>query len=239
MRGLLFALVFAISGVVSVSAQFATAQDSPEKAPRILAIGDSLMAWHMAGGRSIADAVSNSLNEPVINHAISGAFMVYDLPFMGALGLRISAQFRQAKSGEFDWVLITGGGNDLWLGCGCNRCDKRMRRMISSDGMSGKIPTFIDRVRATGAKVIYLGYLRSPGFGSAIEACRDEGDEFESRIELMTKSKSDVYFLSNADLVPFGDTSFHALDRIHPSVKGSAAIGERAAELIRKLDKTR
>jgi hypothetical protein len=35
-----------------------------------------------------------------------------------------------------------------------------------------------------------------------------------------------------ADLVPYGDMSFHQLDMIHPSFKGSAAIAARVVETI-------
>lgn len=48
-----------------------------------------------------------------------------------------------------------------------------------------------------------------------------------------------VHFLSNADLVPHGDKSFHAFDMIHPSIKGSKAIAARVVDLIRREDKGR
>jgi lysophospholipase L1-like esterase len=92
------------------------------------------------------------------------------------------------------------------------------------------------RLRRTGAKVIWLGYLRSPGFGSPIEGCKDEGDELEARIARMAGLVDGIYFVSNADLVPHGDTSFHGLDRIHPSPKGAQAIAARAADFIRRVN---
>jgi lysophospholipase L1-like esterase len=42
-----------------------------------------------------------------------------------------------------------------------------------------------------------------------------------------------VFFLPMSDLVPNGDRSYHALDLVHPSAKGSAAIGARIAGMIR------
>ncbi|MFD1509232.1 SGNH/GDSL hydrolase family protein [Lacimonas salitolerans] len=203
---------------------------------RIIAIGDSLMAWNTLAGRSIPQIVAGALKEPVETRAVSGAHVIYNLPMTGAMGMRISAQFGKDSP---DWVLVTGGGNDLWLGCGCSRCHRRMDRMVSPDGRKGAVPDLMRRIRATGAQVIYIGYLRSPGWTSIIDGCRDEGDAFEARLNVMARQIDGVHFLSNADLVPHGDTSFHAPDGIHPSIKGSTAIGQRVAALIRKLDARR
>jgi len=74
--------------------------------------------------------------------------------------------------------------------------------------------------------------LRSPGRGSPIEHCRNEGDMLEARIARMSAGDPGVHFVSIADLVPFGDLSFHAADRIHPSAKASAAIAGRVAAII-------
>jgi hypothetical protein len=107
-----------------------------------------------------------------------------------------------------------------------------MDRLISEDGRKGVIPGFVSKLRQDGAKVLYVGYLRSPGVGSPIEYCRDDGNELESRISQLAGLDAGVHFLSLADLVPNGDRSYHAIDMIHPSVKGSAEIGKRIAAVI-------
>ncbi|MEQ9694417.1 SGNH/GDSL hydrolase family protein [Shimia sp. SDUM112013] len=203
---------------------------------RILAIGDSLMAWHGISARSIAHNVARELEEPVLNNSVSGARIVYKLPLTGAFGMRIGNQLTR---GDWDWVIMNGGGNDLWLGCGCVSCDKRMRKMISPDGRRGEIPRLVDTARKAGSKVVYIGYLRSPGVGSMIDACRDDGDALEARISKLAEILPDVYFVSLADLVPYGDRSFHGVDMIHPSLKASREIGKRVADVIRENDPTR
>jgi lysophospholipase L1-like esterase len=40
-------------------------------------------------------------------------------------------------------------------------------------------------------------------------------------------------------LVPHGDRSYHTLDLIHPSAKGSTEIGKHVAEIIRKTEAKR
>ncbi|TNF64757.1 MAG: SGNH/GDSL hydrolase family protein [Rhodobacteraceae bacterium] len=192
-------------------------------------MGDSLMASHSSAKASVSHGVEARLGEPVVDRSVSGARMINALPISSALGMRISEQF---TPGRWDWVILNGGGNDLWLGCGCMACDRRMTRMISPDGREGDIVRLVDRLRATGARVIYVGYLRSPGQGSPIEHCRDEGDELEARIARMAAADGGVHFLSLKDMVPHGDLSYHAPDRIHPSPKASRAIAERIARII-------
>jgi len=210
--------------------------ESESETSRILALGDSMMAWHAISNSSIADAMSEILGEPVDNRAIGGARIIYGLPVTGAIGMKISKQYRGEDA---DWVVINGGGNDLWLGCGCGKCDRKMARMIAPNGQSGEIPRLVWRIRETGARVIYLGYLRSPGVDSVIDACRELGDEFETRIARMVRAMDGVYFLDVSNLVPDGDRSFHGVDMIHPSKKASRVIGHKLAEVIRMVDETR
>lgn len=205
-----------------------------EKPARILAMGDSMLAWNSAGRGSVSHSVEKHLGEAVIDRSVSGARILYALPVSGSLGLRISSQFLE---GDWDWVILNGGGNDLWLGCGCNRCDHQIERLISQDATKGHVPALVRKIRQTKAKVIYLGYLRTPGRESPIEACTEIGDTFENRLSQMAKRDSGVFFVSNRDLVPYGDLSFHSLDRIHPSAKGSFAIGARAARVIVQNDR--
>ncbi|MBE1285916.1 MAG: SGNH/GDSL hydrolase family protein [Rhodobacteraceae bacterium] len=192
-------------------------------------MGDSLIASHAISGRAIADVIEKSLGEPVVDRSVLGARMIYKLPVTGSAGLSIPKQYRD---GDWDWVVLNGGGNDLWLGCGCFICDGKMNKLISEDGLKGAIPGMLNKLRKSGAKVIYVGYLRSPGLGSPIEHCKDEGDELERRIARLAAVDSGVFYLSNQDLVPHGDRSYHALDMIHPSIKASTAIGQRVAQII-------
>lgn len=107
-----------------------------------------------------------------------------------------------------------------------------MNQLITEDGSSGKITALVRKLRATGAQVVYVGYLRSPGLGSPIEGCKNEGDELERRIALLADADNGIHFLSIADMVPYGDRSYHGLDMVHPSTKASKAIASRIAKLI-------
>ncbi len=204
---------------------------------RILALGDSLMAMHTLSGQSIADHLRHALGAQVVNRSVPAAHMVYRLPITGSLGMSIPAQFRKRDSG-WDWVVMTGGGNDLWLGCQCSRCDRRIDKMISADGTRGEIPQLFARIQKTGAQVVYVGYLRSPGIRTPIEHCKDEGDELEARIARLAARVPGVHYVSLHDLVPPGDTSYFAIDGIHPSMKASREIAGRVATLMTEYGTT-
>ncbi|WP_227271331.1 SGNH/GDSL hydrolase family protein [Roseobacter weihaiensis] len=201
-----------------------------DQSARILTMGDSMLAWHGNSDGAVSDVVEDILGEPVVDRSVVGARVFYSLPISGAMGMNISKQYRP---GAWEWVILNGGGNDLWFGCGCRACDEKMSRMISPDGNTGTVPELVSSIRRTGARVIYVGYLRSPGVGSMIEHCREEGDEFERRIAQMAAADPGVHFVSLADLVPHGDRSYHSFDMIHPSTKASRKIAQRIAAVIR------
>tara|TARA_R110002072_G_scaffold108642_1_gene235528 strand:- start:2574 stop:3257 length:684 start_codon:yes stop_codon:yes gene_type:complete len=206
-----------------------TAPAAAERPMRVLVMGDSFMTSNRFARKSFSHVLSSLLQTNVKSKAVIGARHLYALPITGSLGMNISKQY---IPGKWDYVVMNGGGNDLWLGCGCGKCTRKMEKLISSDGRKGAIPRSVARARRDGAKVIYVGYLRSPGRGSPIEACKPLGDKLEARISNLAALDSGITFVSLADMVPYGDASFHALDMIHPSAKGSAAAAKRVVSAM-------
>lgn len=196
---------------------------------RILVVGDSMLATGRISDAAVSDAMEQTLRETVVDRSTIGARFQYALPISGAAGLNITKQY---VPGNWDWVVVNGGGNDLWLGCGCMICDAKIDRLISEDGMKGTIPGFLSDLRQTGAKVIFVGYMRSPGRTSPIEHCKDEGAKLETRIARLAAKDAGLIYLSLEDLVPHGDGSYHGIDMVHPSFKGSKAIGQIIANVI-------
>lgn len=204
--------------------------------PSILIMGDSMLASNSGVNKAVGDVLETELGQEVIDRSVTGARYFYFLPITGAAGLRIPAQYRQA---DWDWIVMNGGGNDLLFGCGCGFCAGMLDRLVSADGRAGEIPKFVNSIRQTGARVIYLGYLRNPGTFTPIKGCRTAGDELDRRLAKMATFDKGVTFVPLADLVPKGAWDYHQLDRIHPSVKGSAAIAKRVADVIRAAPKAR
>lgn len=221
-----FLLIFSLASIV-LSACSENLSESERS--RILTMGDSLFSSNAFSGHSVSDAVEESLGETVLDRSVMGASVLYGLPISGAMGMKIEKQY---TPGKWDWIILNGGGNDLLFGCGCGQCTRKINRLISEGGEYGAIPGLVAYLRNTGAKVIYVGYLRSPGVGSPIESCKNDGDELEGRIAKMAAADSGVYFLSLTEMVPYGDRSFHKADMIHPSVKASKEIGRRIAKII-------
>ncbi len=220
--------VLAVLAVLMLANCGETVTGGPDQ--RILLMGDSMMAFNRSSGNSVADAVEEELGEQVVDRSVSGARYFYLLPISGSAGLKIEKQYRP---GPWSWIILNGGGNDLWFGCGCNKCQVDMSLMIAPDGGMGSIPSEVARLRRTGARVIYVGYLRSPGVGSIIEHCKDDGDEFERRLQAMAARDDGIYFVPVGDMVPYGDRSYHSFDMIHPSAKGSAEIARRISVVIK------
>ncbi len=207
-------------------------QDMPSRHPdaKIIAVGDSLMAWNATSGSSIPDIVADSIGAPVVDRTVSAAWLQTQYDAQGRAQTGVQAQFVE---GNWDWAIVNGGGNDLMLGCGCSRCDAVLDNMISEDGNRGQIPNFLRRIRTTGTRVIYVGYLRSPELCTPIEHCKAEGDEFEARIARLAQQDEGIIFVSSQDVARPGDASYFSFDLIHPSRKSSRIIGERVAEVIK------
>jgi hypothetical protein len=207
---------------------------SPAQAevPRVLVMGDSLMAINRLFGSSVAQSLSKQVGNPVQDNSALGARYFFSLPLLDIAGMDIRSQF---NGGPWDYVVMNGGGNDLLFGCGCGKCTLTLNRLISWDGMKGTIPNFVAKLRATGARVIYTGYLRTPGLISPVESCGPLGDEMDRRLALMASRDQGITFMPMSDLVTRdGDRSYHGFDLIHPSVKGSRAIAARIAAVITK-----
>ncbi|WP_120636130.1 SGNH/GDSL hydrolase family protein [Ruegeria sp. EL01] len=207
-------------------------QEAPSSQPnaKIIAVGDSLMAWNSTSGSSIPDVVEKNIGSAVIDRTVSAAWLQTQFDTDGHPETGVQAQFVE---GDWKWAIVNGGGNDLMLGCGCARCDAVLDRMISADGQSGQIPQFLRRIRDGGTQVIYVGYLRSPKLLTPIEHCKAEGDEFEARIARLAQQEQGITFVSNHDVARAGDASYFSFDLIHPSRKSSRIIGERVAKVIK------
>jgi len=225
----MFTDIFRFAACLAVALVFSAPLQASDNQQRILMMGDSLLASNRNGNRAVSNFLAEALPVSVTDKSVVGAKVIHHLPITGLVGFSIKQQYRK---GDWDWVVLNGGGNDLLFGCGCHFCNRKIDRLVSRSGQRGEIPNLIRKLRQTGARVIYVGYLRSPGLGSPIESCKDEGDELESRINAFAETDAGVHFLSLTEMVPHGDRSYHGLDMIHPSAKASREIALRVARLI-------
>lgn len=212
-----------------------TARDTvPPTGARALAIGDSVLAWNGFGGNAIPDVVARATGIPFANLSASGARISHSSDQARAKGGDIAAQF---PGGTWDWVLLNGGANDLLFECGCKRCEGGLNRLIAADGRAGEIPALVARIRATGARVMLLGYYDGNARPNFFSGCGEIVDRLNERLERLAQARGGVFYVSAGDVIDPGDPGHWAVDRVHPSRRGSALIGAHVAARICAVDR--
>ena len=209
--------------------------DSGETAS-ILAVGDSIMAMNGQICQGVAGHAGLDLSRYVEDHSVGGRRLDHpdsDDDIMG-----------QYEPGPWEWVIMTGGGNDMLQECGCNvdghdeqGCWDTLDSLLDPEAGTGEILDFLAMVRddeANAATVLLLGYYDFTEHSVAnFDGCNAYLPELNARYEALAEQEDDLVFLSTAELM---DLEAHPerifIDGIHPSVEGSAALGTLVAETI-------
>lgn len=190
----------------------------------LFAVGDSVMEWNVDEGQSIPEVAAQRAGLGVVNAAISGAMVLDD----GEEGIP-----RQYQSGDWSWVIVEGGANDIGPdGCGCGQCIAVVDQLMSSDGNSGALVDLLAQIEGDGNRAVLAGYYRVPDNAPEYTDCAEEMDELNARFQAYASTREDVIYVSMGDAMDPGDPSFYAEDLIHPSVKGSQAVGTLIGEAI-------
>lgn len=199
---------------------------------RITMLGDSVLAWNRPSNRSVGDVLATEYGAPVVNFSIVASRITQPNPVMQLTRMQIPNQFDDRRN---DWIVVNGGANDLYFECLCLRCETTINQLTNVDG-GGEIPDFLTRLRDTGAKVMYVGYHRTGGFGSAYDRCGDELNVVESRVRSFADATTGVYFADMRRVFPPRSKPHYDWDNIHPSPLGSATIAKRLAMLMQDID---
>lgn len=209
----------------------ACAAPAPPSGDAVLAIGDSVMAWN--GGQGIPEAVGAGLNRPVIDNAQSAAHLTHPNGTAGALGFDITRQF---QGGDWDWVILTGGGNDLRGRCQTSEEPQVLNGLIGPD-LTGDIPMLVARIRATGAKVGFVGYYDgAEAAATGFTSCQGAFDTINARMTQLAARDAGVLFFDSGDVIDTADRGLYARDLIHPSPRGSAVIGSALAAAMLRFE---
>ncbi|WP_179378934.1 SGNH/GDSL hydrolase family protein [Jannaschia marina] len=197
----------------------------------VLAIGDSVMAWN--GRAGIPEAVAATLDRPVVDGAQSGAHLTHPRAAARALGFDITQQF---EGGGWDWVILTGGGNDLRGQCKTPAEAGILAGLIDAD-LTGDIPTLIARIRATGAKVGFVGYYDgADAEPTGFSPCQGAFDTINARMTRLAARDRGLLFFDAGDVIETADTGLYDRDLIHPSRRGSAVIGTALAQAMLRFE---
>lgn len=194
---------------------------------RVLAIGDSILAWHKWTGRDVPSVMGALLGARVENDAVAGARFSNTSGFGRAAGFDVRAQFRP---GPWDIVLINGGANDLLSDCRCRACDAVLDVLIAPD-LGGEVATFLAEVLASRVEVIWMGYYASARSGQ-FRGCRPYLVEYDARLARLAAQTPGLTFLDSEAAVDRRDRSHFAIDGIHPSPTGAQRIGTYLAQSV-------
>lgn len=192
---------------------------------RILAVGDSLMAWHKWTGRDIPNVMATRLGADVENDAVAGARFSNSSRFGRAAGFDVRSQYRV---GTWDVVLMNGGANDFLADCNCRNCDRVLDSLIAAD-LTGEVPAFIASVRVSGSAVMWMGYYASHRSGQ-FAGCRPYLVEYDARMARLAAVTPGLTFVDSEDALDPGNRALFAFDGIHPSPAGARLIGTYLAQ---------
>lgn len=194
---------------------------------RVLAIGDSILAWHKWTGRDIPSVMGTVLGADVENDAVAGARFSNTSGLGRATGFDVRAQFRR---GPWDLVLINGGANDFLADCGCRACDDVLDGLIAPD-LSGDVATLLAEILTNEGEVIWMGYYASARSGQ-FSGCRPYLVEYDARLARLAAKTPGLTFIDSEDAVNPDDRSLFAFDGIHPSPEGARRIGGYLAQAV-------
>lgn len=224
MRCLLLGLALSLVSASGCTANLCNqVRELPGEA-NVLAVGDSVLAWNAGECQSVIDHLALTRGAAAINRSVSGATL---LPSDNA---SIPTQYVE---GEWDWVVIDGGGNDLNSRCDCGACDAVLDDLVSEDGSTGAMAQLVDRALDDGARVLLLGYYDLPdGALWGFDDCDAPFDELDARYEALAAQREGVLFFPLEQVVTPADEEAYAFDKVHPSTEGSRRIGEALAAVI-------
>lgn len=209
-----------IVAVLAVATLAGCVEDDPSG--DVLVIGDSVMWWNAEDDQSIADVIADDFDLTVVNRSVPGAVF-------GGEGDDIRDQY---VPGDWQWVVLDGGANDLGGNCGCGDCMPVVDRLIEGSGDAGDIPEFVGRLRGDGARVVVMGYYMAPDPGNAFAGCEAEFAALHDRLSVMAAGLEGVVFVpADAILSPEEPAHFDP-DGIHPSPMGSRLIGVQIGQTI-------
>ena len=183
-------------------------------------VGDSLFGADADGCASVSTFMSLRLWLEVEDNSVSGATVIGDESIP-----------EQYISGDWNWTVIDGGGNDIMPYCTENDCDKVLDEIITDSG-EGLIPDLVETAQNDGSKVILIGYYSVPK-GSEYEPVILEVEILNDRYNEFAEANEGVYFISLKDVMSPEETpELYSDDLVHPSDDGHFAIGEYIGNFI-------
>ncbi len=189
----------------------------------MLALGDSIMAWHRLSGRDAQRVAASLTSRAINNRSVSGAQFLQSIP-------------DQCRAGPRDWVIVNGEANDLNRTCGCAACDETLSPLVTPDGQGGAMANFTRKIIAQKHRVVLLGYYGTSVAGGPFASCADELTVLSRRLALLAESDPAMIFVDTKDVIDPANLNRYDHDLAHPSRIGTALIGNLIARSILAAD---
>ena len=195
----------------------------------ILAIGDSMLAWNREEGASIPEVIAQELELEVSNVAVSGSYISSDEEDM-----HIPNQY---TSGDWPWVVMDGGGNDLMDECYCGDCEENLNSILSEEGDEGELFDLVQQITNDGSRVALVGYFSMPEQAEEFSNCNDELAILVERATRMSENIEGMLFFDSRQVVSYEETPFaYDEDYVHPSIEGSELVGIELAAAMQGIE---
>lgn len=217
MRYIIAAVIIA-AGLVGCS----QLRGAPPGDVQIVAIGDSILDWNRDVEADIPRLVGEQTGLEVFNVAISGAefFGLFEIP-------------RQYPEGDWDWLIMDGGGNDLSGNCrSVGMAEPVLDHLIDDSDLGGAYADLIDRVTAQGTQVIIMGYAPISSAGGPFASCEFALNDLMDRQARLAASDPDVTFVDVRTVISPDNLAAYDDDLLHPSPQGGALMAGAIAAVI-------
>ena len=182
----------------------------------IYAIGDSVMEWNIGEG-SIPEEVGELLDKSAYNAAIGGSMMSteedWSIP-------------NQYEFGDWDWVIVDGGANDLNELCDCGPCE------TVQEDIADAYRSLVESIRSEDIRMVIWGYYGIPTEAPEFGNCNAAIDELSQMQAALADEDDGVFWVNGKVDITGEDLSYYDDDLIHPSLKGSRKIAEQIVEAI-------
>lgn len=193
----------------------------------IYAVGDSVLDFHSWDGASAPEVAGEFAGFDVVNAAESGATVLGEDP---------EAIPNQYVAGDWSWVIVEGGANDLADFCGCDGCESTLEALISEGGGAGTLVELVENILAEGHRTVLVGYYPVPADAEEFTDCDNEVDVLNGRLSAFADMHDSVIYVDTGQVMDPQNENLYFEDKIHPSIEGSSAIGTLIGEAISAVD---